>query len=74
MPTQGEVCPTCEGAGCDDCETVITETNDFDKFMDRILTEEHPLKQRTSNDSPQRARAAKIQERPLGRIRMGGSR
>jgi len=68
-----ENCPTCDGAGCDDCATV-TEGAEFDKFMDRILSEEHPKGMAVLVDSPQRIRAARNQERPLGRIRMNGGR
>jgi len=48
----------------------------FDKFMGRILSEsvEQRARLTVQADSPQRLRAARRQERPLGRIRMGGSR
>lgn len=42
----------------------------FDKFMDSILIKEHASTQiRTVADSPLRARAAKVQDRPNNRIR-----
>lgn len=49
--------------------------NDFDKFMGRILQEEKrngPAAIVT--DSPQRLRAARHQERPMGRTRIGLAR
>ena len=50
------------------------EGADFDKFMSRILVEEkRPTPKVTVlNDSPQRQLAARYQERPMGRTRMGG--
>lgn len=47
----------------------------FDKFMDRILVEEH-IKTgiKTVADSPQRKRQQARQENPLGRIRFGSNR
>jgi len=42
----------------------------FDKFMDSILIKEHASTQiKTVADSPLRARAAKVQDRPNNRIR-----
>lgn len=47
----------------------------FDKFMGRILQEEQrPERSIVLSDSPQRLRAARHQERPLGRIKMRASR
>jgi len=48
----------------------------FDKFMGRLLSEGTQQRVRLAGDanSPQRLRAARRQERPLGRIRMGGPR
>ena len=45
----------------------------FDRFMDDIIIKEGAgnTKVKTLNDSPQRIRARKHQERPLGRIRFG---
>ena len=47
---------------------------DFDKFMDRILTEERQPTPKVTvlRDSPQRQLASRYQERPMGRTRMGG--
>lgn len=47
----------------------MTEAADFDKFMGRLISEQRTARVSLS-DSPQRARAARHQERPLGRIRM----
>lgn len=45
----------------------------FDKFMDRILVNEGHLRAPTrEEDSPQRRRAARHQDRPLNKIRFGG--
>lgn len=48
----------------------------FDKFMGRILSEGASRRPQvpTASDSLLRLRAARTQERPLGRIRMGGLR
>jgi len=48
----------------------------YDRFMDRILVQESTAGPRlkTLDDSPLRARAARNQERPLGRTRMGAAR
>lgn len=48
----------------------------FDKFMGRILSEGTQRRPQvpTAGDSLQRQRAARVQERPLNRIRMGGFR
>jgi hypothetical protein len=52
--------------------TPKVENVGFDRFMDRILIQESVSVQRPpSPDSRQRIRAAKHQERPLGRIRYG---
>lgn len=45
----------------------------FDKFMDRILINEGRLRvPDREEDSPQRRRAARHQDRPLNKIRFGG--
>lgn len=45
----------------------------FDKFMDRILVSEGHLRAPArEEDSPQRRRAARHQDRPLNKIRFGG--
>lgn len=47
----------------------------FDKFMDRTLVQESSRPGiRTVDDSPQRKRAMKNQERPLGRMFIGGGK
>jgi hypothetical protein len=54
--------------------SVRTEGFTFDRFMDDIIIKEGAglnKKTKTVGDSPQRARARKHQERPLGRIRYG---
>jgi len=55
-------CPSC---------AELTESFGFGKFMDRIVCDEHRKTLPVLNDSPQRLRAARNQERPLGRIRIG---
>lgn len=61
-------CPNAEGSEPDRYDEGVS----FDRFMDRILTEERGQRiMRTVDDSPQRKRQAARQERPLGRIRMG---
>lgn len=65
--------PDCD-CGCKQHESVgaNNESFTFDKFMDSILISENkrvPL--RCEPDSPQRIRAKRNQERPLGRIRFG---
>lgn len=44
----------------------------FDKFMDSIVLSEG--KRAPAGDSPNRERAKRHQERPLGRIRFGGAK
>jgi hypothetical protein len=59
--------PDCD-CGCKKKEEGVN----FDKFMDSILISENrrsPIK--CEPDSPQRIRAKRNQERPLGRIRFG---
>lgn len=59
----------------DHVDVTFDEAVDFTRFMGRILQEEKrsgPAK--VLADSPQRLRAARHQERPLGRIRMGAPR
>lgn len=46
---------------------------EFDKFMDRILIDEGQNRPAVKQeDSPQRKRAARHQDRPLNKIRFGG--
>lgn len=52
-------------------EEQMGESVYFDKFMDRIISEEHTKRMPVMNDSPLRANAARYQERPMGRTRMG---
>lgn len=56
-----------------DARRMGESVNDFDKFMDKILIEEghNRVKPTVVEDSPMRKRAARHQERPLGRIRFG---
>lgn len=64
-------CPNAEQAGPDPDR--YREGVGFDKFMDKILIQEgHNRKVTKQDDSPQRRRQAARQERPLGRIRIGG--
>lgn len=56
-------CPNC------DCKKK-NESFTFDKFMDAIVIQE--LHRRPMNDSPNRERARRHQERPLNRIKIGG--
>lgn len=58
-------CPSCEGKA-------VNESNDFDRFMNRILSEETKKGMSVLNDSPHRKRALREQERPMGRTRIGG--
>jgi len=52
-------------------ENKVTE---FDKFMDRIVVDEHQRQKidRKTEDNPQRRRAARIQDRPMNKTRWGG--
>lgn len=62
----GEKCDCDPGCSCG-CNP--REGLTFDKFMDSILMSENFSKtMRTVNDSPQRIRAKRNQERPLNRI------
>ena len=81
-------CPVChapDGVACDCRDAARTDleydrrmegSRDFNKFMDRILVEEKRPEGKVTvlNDSPQRQLAARYQERPMGRTRMGGKR
>lgn len=57
---------------CKTCEACTNESRDFDKFMNRILSEETKKGMSVLNDSPHRKRAIREQERPMGRTRIGG--
>jgi ribosome-binding protein aMBF1 (putative translation factor) len=52
----------------------LGEAAGFNKFMDRILVEEghNRVAPKHEEDSPQRLRAARHQDRPLNKIRYGG--
>lgn len=66
--------PGCPGCSC---RSSMEEGVSFDKFMDTILVKEGSVvsrKMRTLNDSPQRERARKHQEKPLNRITYRGQR
>lgn len=60
-------CPVCNGTGEKSC---TNESNNFDKFMDSILIKETRIPP-VGPESPNRERARRHQERPLGRIRYG---
>lgn len=62
-----EDCARCNGTG----NAPTVEASQFDKFMDSILVTE-ARKPAVPWDSPQRERARRRQERPLGRIRFVG--
>ena len=50
-----------------------TEISEFDKFMDRIVLDEHQKqKVEKAETNPQRARAARVQDRPGNKTRWGG--
>ena len=73
-PKEDCTCPP----DCPDCDCKKddkkTEGFTFDKFMDSIIIAENkrsPMK--TMHDSPQRTRAMRNQERPLGRIIFGSN-
>lgn len=63
-----------EDCECPECVDLApkTESTMFDKFMDRIIKEERKPFNLVIKDSPQRIRAARNQEHPLGRIRVRG--
>ncbi len=72
--TAGEVGPEPAAAGMmNTLPPPTTEGFTFDRFMDNIIIKEGAsnTKVKTLADSPQRVRARKHQERPLGRIRFG---
>jgi len=50
-----------------------TKTNDFDKFMDRIVIDERQKQKvdRKDENNPQRRIAARYQDRPLNKTRWG---
>lgn len=66
-PGEGNHPEDCE---CKSCK-LKKESFGFDKFMDRIVLNETKRNIPILVDSPQRIRASKVQERPLGRIRFG---
>ncbi len=71
---EGEFCEMCDGLGFVDVD-IEQVSEDFDKFMGRILQEEKRGEPAAIvTDSPQRLRAARHQERPLGRTRIGFAR
>ncbi len=86
----GDECPECGASAGEKCDPRCSSAQEagppdgvyhegaepFGKFMDRILNEGATRRPQvpTEDDSLQRKRAARVQERPLGRIRMGGSR
>lgn len=64
----------CNDQGvCEDCELVseeITESSEFDKFMDNILIKEHKSKKvDATEDTPQRILAKRYRELPQNRTR-----
>lgn len=62
-----------EGCECKGCNAEkVNESSDFDRFMNRILSEENKKGLPVLNDSPHRKRALREQERPMGRTRFGG--
>jgi len=84
MEEMGLLCPACAeeieleatDGGTADTEPPARQmgenVNYFDKFMDNILISEgryNRVKPTVVEDSPMRKRAARHQERPLGRIR-----
>jgi DNA-directed RNA polymerase subunit RPC12/RpoP len=85
-PDENDLCWFCGGSGevHKDVDTKVgdyeprydpNESINFDKFMDSTLIKEHRNKKMDSiTVSPLRQRAAKHQERPLGRIRFKGGR
>jgi len=65
-------CALCNGSG-EKPKTRQTEATGFDRFMDSILISEGAGRRpEKAYDSPQRLRASRHQERPLGRIKFGG--
>lgn len=78
---ESEMCECCnqkkEDCACEpDCECGCkksqNESYGFDKFMDSILISENKRKTiKCASDSPQRERARRNQERPLGRTFFG---
>lgn len=63
-----DACGTCAASPVDD----ESMAENFNKFMDDIIIKEN--RRCTGEDSPQRERARRHQERPLGRIRFGAIR
>lgn len=63
---------TCK-TDCKKCDCHKTnESTNFDKFIDSILISENKrTHMKCEPDSPQRLRAKRNQENPLGRIRFG---
>lgn len=65
--------PDSEYDGRVDREPVMPESKfTFDKFMDRILVETKKRGINVVQDNPRRSVAARYQERPLGKTRVGG--
>jgi hypothetical protein len=68
-----DACDKAEFESCADLEAPIhVECNDFDKFMDRTLIDEgRKVMVSCEENNPQRRLAARYQDRPLNKIRIG---
>lgn len=68
----GDRCKLCGyETGVPQTEGKLTESKDFDKFMDRIVTDERRVQKvnKQEENNPQRLRAQRYQDRPMNKTR-----